>query len=249
MDKQVEKVMDACILAGKVLMENGAEMHRVEDTMNRILAVEQGSNHAVSFVMPTGIFITSAHGSTTKMKRITKRRQNMDRIGEINRLSREFAAGKYTVDELYDEIVKVENEEPDFPLWLKYISAGAVSAAMSVIFRGPLEDIFIAFVIGGIGYMLYGLLNRTLGTRFLQELIVSFLMATISNALFALGLVGNQETLIIGCIIILVPGIQIMNSIRDFLSGNTISGSIFLIEAIFVACMIGAGVMTGVRFA
>ena len=96
MDKQVEKVMDACILAGKVLMENGAEMHRVEDTMNRILAVEQGSNHAVSFVMPTGIFITSAHGSTTKMKRITKRRQNMDRIGEINRLSREFAAGKYT---------------------------------------------------------------------------------------------------------------------------------------------------------
>ena len=42
---QEEKLLDACILAGKILMENGAEMHRVEDTMNRILEKEHVERH------------------------------------------------------------------------------------------------------------------------------------------------------------------------------------------------------------
>ena len=54
-----------------------------------------------------------------------------------------------------------------------------------------------------------------------------------------------MDTVIIGSIIILVPGIQIMNSIRDFLVGNTISGTIFMVEAMLIAAMIGAGVLAG----
>ena len=42
MESTEDLILDSCIIAGKILMENGAEMHRVEDTMNRILDKEHG---------------------------------------------------------------------------------------------------------------------------------------------------------------------------------------------------------------
>ncbi|MCX0160283.1 threonine/serine exporter family protein, partial [Escherichia coli] len=52
---------------------------------------------------------------------------------------------------------------------------------------------------------------------------------------------------IIGSIMLMVPGIPIMNSIRDFLVGNTISGTVFMVEALFIAIMIGSGIMASLQ--
>ena len=40
MDNQYHsnEIIDVCLLAGKIILESGAETHRVEDTMNRIAA-------------------------------------------------------------------------------------------------------------------------------------------------------------------------------------------------------------------
>ena len=40
MDNQYDanEIIDVCLLAGKIILESGAETHRVEDTMNRIAA-------------------------------------------------------------------------------------------------------------------------------------------------------------------------------------------------------------------
>ncbi|QIK68970.1 threonine/serine exporter family protein [Erysipelothrix sp. HDW6C] len=246
--KEEDMLLDACILAGKILMENGAEMHRVEDTMNRMLAVKHGTNEAMSFVIPTGIFVTTHFGHSTKMKRISSRRQNMEKIGEVNRASREFSAGILNIEELYQRMGEIEKETPDFPQWLKIVAAGCISGAMMLIFQGSLNDMVVTIATGLIGYWFYTVVSKTMQVRFLQEFMATFLMATFANYLNSLGLVTNIDTVIIGSIIVLVPGIQIMNSIRDFLVGNTISGTVFMIEAIMIAGMIGAGVMSALRF-
>ncbi|MEG0326869.1 MAG: threonine/serine exporter family protein [Erysipelothrix sp.] len=242
-----EKLMDACMIAGKILMENGAEMHRVEDTMNRILDVKHGDKEAMSFVIPTGIFVTTRYGRTTKMKRIVKRRQNLEMIVEVNSLSRQFSAQELTVDELYDALTELEKNEVDFPYWLKIVSSGLISGFMMLLFEGSFQDNGITMVIGALGYSFYSYLARVMKARFIQEFVATFLMALLANGLNQLGLVTNADTVIIGSIIILVPGIQIMNSIRDFLAGNTISGTVFMMEAMVIAGMIGAGVMSALK--
>ena len=75
-----EVLLDSAIIAGKILMENGAEMHRIEDTMNRILRGSELVEDAMSFVIPSGIFITGQSGNNTKMKRITKRTTNLQKV-------------------------------------------------------------------------------------------------------------------------------------------------------------------------
>lgn len=237
-------LLETCILAGKILMENGAEMHRVEDTMNRILDKEHGEGEAVSFVMPTGIFVTTRYGNNTKMKRIVKRRQNLEKIVEVNNLSRQFVMGNIDVVELHDLMNDLDRNNIDFPMWLKILSAGLISALMMLLFEGSMKDVFVTMLTGVIGYSIYSVLTREIKVRFLQEFISTFVIALLASVLYRMGYVENLDTVIIGSIIILVPGIQIMNSIRDFLVGNTISGTVFMIEAVLVAAMIGAGVMS-----
>lgn len=247
MESTEDLILDSCIIAGKILMENGAEMHRVEDTMNRILDKEHGEGEAVSFVIPTGIFVTTRYGKNTKMKRIVTRKQNLEKIVEVNNLSRSFSAGSLSVSDLHDQLVYLENHDIDFPLWLKIVCSAVISGSMMLLFEGDPRDFVLTMAIGSLGYYVYYNLMSLMKVRFLQEFISTFLVAFLVSVLNHYGLVHNLDTVIIGCIIILVPGIQIMNSIRDFLVGNTISGTVFMIEAMLIAGMIGAGVMAALQ--
>lgn len=240
-------LLETCILAGKILMENGAEMHRVEDTMNRILDKEHGEGEAVSFVMPTGIFVTTRYGNNIKMKRIVKRRQNLEKIVEVNSLSRRFSVNDLNVQELHDLMHELDASDIDFPKWLKLLSSGFISGFMMLLFEGAIQDVVVTMLIGALGYTLYSVLVKEIKVRFLQEFMTTFFIAALASGLNRLGLVMNIDTVIIGSIIIFVPGIQIMNSIRDFLVGNTISGAVFMIEAMLIAAMIGAGVMSALQ--
>ena len=243
-----EKLLEACILAGKILMENGAEMHRVEDTMNRILDTKHGDGEAVSFVIPTGIFVSSRYGKNTKMVRIVKRRTNLKQISNVNSLSRQFSQGQIDINTFADEITKLETVLEPYSNALQIFAAGIMSAFMMLIFKGSPQDLMITFLISSIGYALFLLSSKKINARFVQEFIATFAMGLLAGLLNKFNLVHQFDTVIIGSIIVLVPGIPIMNSIRDFLVGNTISGTVFMLEAFLIAGMIGAGAMASLYF-
>ena len=97
LDKTAEckLVLDTAVLAGKIMLQSGAEIHRVEDTIHRILKVS-GMKTAEAFVMPTGLIVTlddPRMDSMTVVKRIKTRGTNLSRIAEVNDISRRFCSG------------------------------------------------------------------------------------------------------------------------------------------------------------
>ena len=240
-----EVLLDSAIIAGKILMENGAEMHRIEDTMNRILRGSELVEDAMSFVIPSGIFITGQSGNNTKMKRITKRTTNLQKVALVNDVSRRYAQKNIDAIGLFEELQEIDKNNINTPTWIKNLSAGMISGFMMILFDGNIKDLFVTVFIGYFAYMLYQFDLKGMKVRFLQEFFASFFAVLLALFFNRFGLIHNMDTVIIGSIIILVPGIQIMNSIRDFLVGNTISGTIFMVEAMLIAAMIGAGVLAG----
>ena len=243
-----EKLLEACILAGKILMENGAEMHRVEDTMNRILDTKHGDGEAVSFVIPTGIFVSSRYGKNTKMIRIVKRSTNLQQISNVNSLSRQFSQGLIDTNDFHEGVMELDREMEPYSNALQIFAAGIMSAFMMLIFKGSPQDLMITFFISCIGYGIFLISSKKINARFVQEFIATFTMGLIAGFFNNLNFIHQFDTVIIGSIIVLVPGIPIMNSIRDFLVGNTISGTVFMLEAFLVAGMIGAGAMASFYF-
>ena len=108
LDKNAEckLVLDTAVLAGKIMLQSGAEIHRVEDTIHRILKVS-GMKTAEAFVMPTGLIVTlddPRMDSMTVVKRIKTRGTNLSRIAEVNDISRRFCSGNISLEEAFHSL-------------------------------------------------------------------------------------------------------------------------------------------------
>lgn len=101
------------MLAGEIMLRSGAETFRVEDTMNRILALSNLKT-VESFCTTTGIFATLEHPSMepiTKVKRIDKRVTNLNRIHMVNHISRRLCEGKMNEKEAYLALLNVKHQK------------------------------------------------------------------------------------------------------------------------------------------
>ena len=84
-----EQLLKLSSRAGKLLLENGAEIQRTEDTICR-LCEAYGVEEASAFVIPTGMFLSFSYNGNTysKIMRIRSSSLNLERINLVNELSR-----------------------------------------------------------------------------------------------------------------------------------------------------------------
>lgn len=234
----IEKVLETCLLAGKLMLESDAEMYRVEDTMSRI-ALASGDYRLVSYVTQTGLFVGLDGTSTIRMVQILNRSINLEKVSRINQLSREYVTGVFTLDELLEQLKIVEQERKFFPLWLRFVSAAVVSGTIMILFGGVWTDLFLTCLIGGVGYILYYSSLKILRIKFLSEFLAAFFIGCAALLSSQSGLGINQDMIIIGCVMPLVPGVQMTNALRDLLAGHYLSGVSRGTEAMMTASMIG----------
>ena len=88
-----QEVLDICLTAGRLMIEGGSEMYRVEDTMLRI-ARNADINDPRVFATPTCVFMSLDGGKLSQMKQIRDRNINLELVDRGNELSREFATKK-----------------------------------------------------------------------------------------------------------------------------------------------------------
>ena len=69
LNEKNDLAIDCCLLAGRLMIESGAETYRVEDTMTR-MAISQGLIGTQSFVTPTGIMFSLGKDGSTRMMSI-----------------------------------------------------------------------------------------------------------------------------------------------------------------------------------
>ena len=99
-------LMEMAVRAGEIMLASGAEVYRVEDTIHRILK-HSGIARADVFVVTTGIVATIADASLpplTLVKRVENRATNLNRIYQVNNVSREFCSGKLSVGEAQERL-------------------------------------------------------------------------------------------------------------------------------------------------
>ncbi len=241
LEEHKKLILKTCVLAGKIMMENGSEVYRVEDTMNRI-ATNAGAVDCVSYVTATGLFIGFKEDSYCQLEEVHERAINLEKVVAVNRLSRQFAEGELSLAELYDQLLIAKSQTPSFRLSTQTFSAGIVSCTLMYIFGGSWTDFTATFVIGALGFLTAYLVKKWLQISFLDMFAAAVLIGVLSVFCSKLGLAKNVDNLIIGAVMPLVPGVAITNSFRDIMAGDLISGTARGIEAIFTAAAIGMGI-------
>ncbi|UQS82062.1 threonine/serine exporter family protein [Bombilactobacillus folatiphilus] len=245
MDK--DQLMEVCLLAGRILVEAGSEIYRVEDTMRHIAFCGHEMDNA-AFTSLTGVLISFKQAPYTRFTQVVRRGIDMNRIAQVNTLSRQFEAGDISLDDFQIALKAIQASPPPFSLAMQTFGAGLESACLMIIFTQKYDwhDFLFAFVIGAIGYWVAIVLGQHTRLRFIGELLGAFVIAMLT--LLAVKYLGGQNVnnIIIGAIMPLVPGVPMTNALRDLFEGNLLAGIERGIESSMVVGAIAVGV--GIAF-
>ncbi len=242
-------VMQLSALMGELLLKNGGEIYRVQDTLNRIIDACGFPNHNV-FVISNGIFMTINEGmpdACSSVRYVPLGSVNLENIASLNQISRDICSGNLTRDEAYEQLLLIQKPAPENKA-LMTLACGFASAGFCVLFGGTLSDGTAAFLVGLLlQVILYGLSGRRLITRFPSHIIAAFCVTMASALCMLTGLPLHFDRIVIGAIIPLVPGYSLTTSIRDFFNSDFLSGLIHLLDAVCLALCIAVGVGSGVK--
>lgn len=247
MKMNYQTLFRTAMLAGEIMAQSGAETYRVEDTMTRILK-SSGLQSVEVYATTTGIVATLSDPGIepiTGVKRISNRSTNLSRINEVNQVSRNICNHCMEPEEAIRHLEEIRN---------KGTYSGSVIAAATLIsmagfvglFGGSLMDCVIACV-NGVFLVLIGKLSENrVSSTFIVDMVKCFVLAYITMICTKYFAGTNQNLIIIGSIMPLVPGVPITNAIRDTLQGDYNSGTARAMEAFVISLGIAVGVGLGI---
>lgn len=237
----MNEILQVATFAGQIILENGGETYRVEETIWRICKAF-GAEEAESFATPTGIMSSICHNGETYslIKRVSKRTVDLYKIDLVNDLSRNILLNNLSVKDFKSELIKInKSERYSTTITLLFSALGA--AAFSILFGGNIKDFTSAFIIG----FVIKLLTIKGSDMQINQFFINSLAAAVASFLAIIfvniNLASNLDQTIIGSIMLLVPGLAITNAIRDTIAGDLLSGLTRAAEAFLVAISIAVG--------
>ncbi|CAM4259572.1 uncharacterized membrane protein YjjP (DUF1212 family) [Paenibacillus endophyticus] len=242
------EITQICLLAGKIILQNGGETYRVEDTMVRIAAA-YGIDNSHSFVTPTGIiFAIDGSSQMTKLIRINERSTNLLKVSLVNDISRKISTGKLAAGEAHRLLQEIDSNAFVYPSWLKIVAAAIASGCFLIMFQGSWPDALPVMLTSGIGFAFFLQLHRMVPIKFFAEFITALLIGTLSVFFVHKGFGMDLDKIIIGSVMPLVPGLHITAAVRDLMAGHLVSGLSKGAEAFLTAFAIGAGIAAVLSF-
>lgn len=236
-------VLNLAFQMGSILLENGAEITRVQETMEMV-ASSNGDVKFNVYVLTNAIFANGVENGVThrtEIKTVKDPAIHVGRISAVNQLSRELVAGEVTTEEAFDRLEKIRRLPFARPP-VSLLCCGLGCGCFAVLKGGVFPDVLAAFVCGVAmeGFLL--LAQRVISSKFLLNLLASFFAGSLAISLFLLGLGQNLDVVTSCAIIRLVPGVALTTSIRDFFNSDYLSGTIRMMDAIIVGACIAVGV-------
>lgn len=243
-----EMAIDCFLLAGRIMMESGAETYRVEDTMLR-MAKSQNMNDAQSYVTPTGIIFSLGKTQPTSITSISTRITDLHRIVLVNNVSRKLTSQMITLEQAYDELKKIEKTNYFLPIFIQALAASIASSCFLILFKGIYSDMPAAFIAGGVGLLVVTVVHQMTRVKFFSEFLAALVVGVIAHTAVKYGFGTELDKIIIGSVMPLVPGLLITNAVRDLMAGHFIAGMAKGAEAFLTAFAIGSGIAIVLSFA
>ncbi|MCY6483633.1 threonine/serine exporter family protein [Clostridium aestuarii] len=243
------KIIHIAAEAGRIILQNGGETYRVEETMIKI-CYAFNVRQVNAIVIPTGIMIsiTDEKGEILSLiKRIHNRTINLEKISQVNSLSRAIAQSSLSLDYIENRLNTIDNMT-SYNNKILILAASFVAGFFTLLFGGSIQDFFVALIIGAVIKIISCFLNRLNINEFFINSLGGAASALIALISVHLNIGQSKDKIIIGSIMLLVPGLVITNAIRDTIAGDLVSGVSRATEAFFIAIAIAIGTGIVIKF-
>lgn len=237
-----EKVLSFALDLGKSMVQCGAEINRVEETVKRVcFAYGMSSTHVFSIISMIYATVIEKNGKThTQMRRIYSYAPNFDRLEHLNSLSRKICKEVPDIDKAAQELESLFVKKNPFR---PTVCLGYIIAAMgfTVFFGGTLWDAVASAPIALVIYLMNAYIKSTGVNRLFYTALSSFVAGFLALTFVHYGFGQNANMIMIGDIMLIIPGLMLVNSVREMLCGDIMSGLLRLLESVILSMAIACG--------
>lgn len=235
-----QRAMALVMDAGRTLLENGAEVFRVQQTM-QIMAESLGLADFNVYVLTNGIFASRGSDAAAQIRNVPTQDIHLGRVAGVNELSRNIAAGRVQLEQAEQELERIK--ALPCPSAATHLLACAMgSACFALLFGGSLADGAAGFAAGLVLQSFLLLAGRIRLNKIITRLAGSALLALTALVMAHCLPILQMDKIIIGALMTLTPGVALTTSIRDFVNGDYLSGTIRMIDALLIAGTLACGV-------
>ena len=238
---QCNDLLENTLEIGKLMLQSGAEIYKVEDTLSRIFKAYEISKTEI-YATTTMIVVTikTKEGTiSTQAIKVGKNSHNLGGFESLNSLSRYICEHKPSIEEMPKMIEKcIKSTQLTNYNGLGYILA---SGGFSVFFGGTLLDGIVAGIIGGVVYFMDNFFKVEDENRLLITVIMTFIAGVLAIFSVKIGFGDNYDKIIIGVAMIFISTLSLVNGVKDMFYRNIVSGCFRVLESILIAAFIVVG--------
>ncbi|RXI55444.1 threonine/serine exporter [Clostridium tetani] len=243
----ITRILHLSTFAGEIMLQSGAEIYRVEETVYRI-CVSYGLKEVDVFATPTGIIISATdenNNTISKVKRIKSRTVDLDKVSRVNNLSRDICTKNLSLALVQASLENI-NKSEKYSKKTTFIASSTVAGFFTLVYGGNSRDFIVSLFIGPVIQFFSILLSKIQTNSFFINALGGAIASFIALLGTSIGVGHSTDHIVIGSVMLLVPGLIITNAIRDTIEGDLITGLTRASEAFLIAIAIALG--SGVVF-
>ncbi len=239
---RTENILTVIMNLGKEMLMCGAEVNRVEDTISRLCnAYNLEDSEIFSITSLILVTVKDEDGkSFAQSRRVTSYVFNFYRLEELNALSRTVCQSTPEAEDfqvMLDEIIKHSH----FSKLMRLIGFILTSGGFCVLFKGSFIDALFASLISVVIFGIERLFTYLNVNGMLYNFISSLTAGILAFQFANLNIGAHLDKIMIGDIMLLIPGLMLTNAIKDMMNGDTMAGFLRFCEALLTALAIALG--------
>ena len=239
----LEHVLDFCEEVSRRLIVAGANVERVQLTIARICRVYRLED--VSVYLLSGYLSLGARDAegryASRQCAIPNAGIHLLRLRKLNQLCYTVAEKVPPPEQLshmLEEAVKVR-EYPDIFILLAQVAA---LCCLCLIFGGTWRELIPVAIAAATLHGLQLLMDRTGIDRLVVNVLTMFLTTVLVLLLMKLGFPANGPVVVITVSMLVIPGIPLVNAVRNLLCGNEMNGALQLLKIVVETLALGVGI-------
>jgi uncharacterized membrane protein YjjP (DUF1212 family) len=244
------EVIELVLWAGQLMMQNGAESRRVEQTIQH-LGAALGCTGMDILVSPNAIAITTSSGEQyrTKIRRLAHIGIDLTIVSAINRLSRRAEAGELERSTVRSELARISSMPPHYNRWLVVVMAGMACAAFSRLFGGDWAAFGVTWLAASAAMFVRQELTRRYFNPLLVTTATAFTAGLLASSASLLDLSPQPQVALAASVLLLVPGGPLINAMADLIEGHMVTGIVRGVTGALVSLAIALGLLLAMSLA
>ncbi|WP_099203695.1 threonine/serine ThrE exporter family protein [Miniphocaeibacter massiliensis] len=241
--KEAKDLSVLVVNVAQVLVQNGAEIYRAEDTATRICSAFSDIKNVNAYATYNIVMVSFNYKDEDiiTMRRIKSYSFDLNKVALINNFSRRFVKGEISIIESFGIVHEIGYGK--FQKLKNYLLFGSLGSALLIfIFGGNWQDFIVTLFAAFAGIFALFKVAEISFSFFFNNIAGAFAAALVAVLSIKLGIGSNVDIVITGAMIPLLPGIYFTNAVRDFMSGDVSSGLYGLTQSILVAAGMALGV-------